>query len=152
MKIFDIYRWALPSRSALQQGLGEQMAQQLNSFYKSLQNDSTIFLLIAVGFSLLCFIIYYWPYNNRPGRHYRWEKWMVFTWIAFGLTWAASLIFGASIKAPSPQVWWRVMGILSVVNAFYASVLYVTFSFILSQFPSRWTKTNANLFMKIRRR
>lgn len=128
------------------------MTQQLNTFYRSLQNDSAIFLLLAVLFALICFVIYYWPYNNRPGRHYRWQKWMVFLWISYGCTYAASLIVGASIHAPNPQIWWRVMPMLALVNAFYSAILYAVFSFIISQFPSRWTRTNANLFMKIRRR
>lgn len=128
------------------------MTQQLNTFYKALQNDALIFLLAAIFFALLFFIIYYWPYNNRPGRHYRWQKWMEFLWISFGCAFAASLIWGAFIHAPNPRIWRRVMLPLSLVNALYSAVLYWFFSAIISQLPSRWTKTNANLFMKIRRR
>ena len=152
MKLFDIYRWALPSRSSLQQGMGDQMTQQLNTFYKSVQNDSLFFLFTAVAFALIFFIIYYWPYNNRPGRHYRWQKWLIFLGISFACTFAVTLIIGASIHAPRPIIWVKVMFMLSLINSLYSALLYSVFSFILSQFPARWTKTNANLFMKIGRR
>lgn len=154
-KLFEIlYGWAVPGLSSVLAPYKEnvQMTNLVKTFYLKLQSFSLWFFLIAAVLSVLMFCIYYWPYNNKPGRHYRWQKWLIFLGISTGSVFLLTLCVGAIVKCPIYSLWWKTVATIACVNALYSLLIYVAFSFVLSQIPPTSTKTNAYLWMKIGRK
>lgn len=154
-KLFEIfYGWAVPGLSSVlaPYKANEQMTNLVKTFYLKLQSYSLLFILIAVILSVLMFAIYYWPYNSKPGRHYRWQKWLMFLGITAVCAFVITFCIGASIKCPISSLWWRSIATIAGVNALYVIVFYLFLSFVLCQMPPASTKTNAYLWMKIGRK
>lgn len=154
-KLFDIfYGWALPGLSSVISPYrqNEQMTSLIKTFYLKLQSNSLWFLLIAVIISVLMFVVYYWPYNNKPGRHYTSLKWLMFLGISVASAFVLTFCIGAFIKCPISLIWWRIIATVAGVNALYALSIYFILSLFICQISPTVTKTNAYLFMKIGRR
>lgn len=154
MKLFDVYGWALPKLPTVlnQYKDNPQITNLVKNYYAGLQSFALWFLLIAVVLSLILFFVYYWPYNNRPGRHYVWQKWFAFLGAVSGSVFLLTIIVCAFLRCPLPALWWQTALLTALVNTLYAVLLYLVCSFVLCQIPSTVSKTNAYPFMKIKRK
>lgn len=154
MKLFDLYGWALPNTAAILAPYkdNEQMTKLIKNFMTSLQSCALWFLLLAVILSIVLFAIYYWPYNNKPGRHYKCQKWASFAGVLACCMFVSTVVICAFLRCPIAALWWKTTLMIALINTLYSVLLYLLCSFILCQIPSSVSKTNAYLFMKIGRR
>ena len=154
MKLFDIYGWALPTQTELLAPYreNEQMTRLVKHYWLGLQSEALWFVIISVVLFAVLFVIYYWPFNNKPGRHYKWRYWCAFLGILSGCVFAFTLIVCAFIKCPVSGIWWKTSLMLALINTLYSLLLYTLSSFILCQIPPTVSKTNAYPFMKIKRK
>lgn len=130
MKTLDLYKWIAGTKSDFirpfqREDLEENpLLDQAKSFWDNLENTGLVIIAIFVVLGILSAVIYYGPYNNKPGRHYRPTHWLVFLFltfvITFGFTWGMEAIMvnpkldGASMLEMK----------IALGNAIYASGLF----------------------------
>lgn len=91
----------------------------------------TIFMLllfVIIGFSVA--YLYYGPYNNRPGRHYKLKYWLSFLFITFVSCCGITLFFETSLVSKHLDGSWILMIKIALANAVYASLIYIISSVI----------------------
>ena len=88
----------------------------------------TIAIFVVLGVALAA--IYYKPYNDKPGRHYRPTHWLLFMVVAFVLT--LLVTWGFEYIAVKPVLKGALMLEFKVAlgNAIYATGLYFLTSLV----------------------
>lgn len=126
-----------------------ELKNQADALWRHLDDLSEPALFISITIGVLAALIYYGPFNNRPGRHYLIRYWIVFAAIMF-------CVIGLAICGLE---YWQVKtnlktGILPlyIKCAFCCSIwgllAYLVTSLIQCNFFGRYT--NAYKFLKIK--
>lgn len=132
MKLLDLYEWIAGNMSDFTRPFreNENLATQAKNFWRDLENASVGFIFIAALVAILAAVIYYIPFNNKPGRHYRPLYWFLF-WcatllISFGLTFGYEYIFC------EPKLNGALLLELKIAfgNAIYSILLYLIISIV----------------------
>ncbi len=148
MKLLQLYKWIAGGMTDFTRQFqdNENLFKQAQSFWNKLESVSIWIVIICIGLSILLAVIYYQPYNNIAGRHYKpthWVGFLLLTFIAtFGFTW----LFEYIAAAPKLQGSLLLEMKIALCNAIYASGLYFVLSFIWC-----WClPTNAYRFLKFK--
>ncbi len=150
MKLLEslLYKWAVGTQSDFIQRFqeNENLYQQARNFWKDLDNLSLLLLLTFVVVGLAVALWFYYPFNNRPGRHYRPKYWWFFFigagvasfLITLGLEY--SLVSPLKMAGATTLVWE-----IAAANLIWVWVVYVVASIIICNVPF---KTNAYRWFK----
>lgn len=149
MKLLSFYEWLAGSENDFLQQFqnNENLYVQAQTFWSQLDGTMVFIFGAMVVIGLLGVSIYYGPYNNVPGRHYKVRHWLLFLGITFGLTLIVSggiehLICEPELDGAS-ALEWRV----ALANALYAGIFYCIVSLIWCNF----LPTNAYRWLKLRK-
>jgi len=130
MKLLKLYSWIAGSLADFTKPFRENEAlyKQARAFWAKLENYSIVIFLICLvlGIALAC--IYYKPYNNSPGRHYKLNHWVVFLLITFVLTFLVTLGFEYFTVPPKIADSFGLEAKIALGNAIYASFVYFIIS------------------------
>lgn len=140
-----LYGWLYPvSHAKFINGLPEESQARGAAFWNSLSPCESGLFITFILLGIAAAIIYFKPFNNKPGRHYRGRWWWFFAAIAFFGTLLVSYILCGIILKDARNLGQSLsfQHFLSWGNAFYAFVLYFIISFIWWN----WGKTNAYRF------
>lgn len=132
MKPLDLYEWIAGSMSNFTRLFQENEAlfNQAKSFWRHLDGSMMFVIAIFIVLGIALAAIYYKPYNDKPGRHYRPTHWLIFLAITFVLAFAVT--WGIEYIAVKPVLKGAVMLEMKIAlgNAIYASVLYFVTSVV----------------------
>lgn len=148
MKLLSFYKWFAGSMTDFvnQFRNNEALYNQARAYWNKMESSAAFIILIFLGLGILLSVIYYQPYNNRPGRHYTLNHWLIFLAItfvlAFFVTWGFEYIVAPPKLAGSTMLQLKI----ALGNAIYASFLYIFISWIWCQFK---LPTNACRLIKI---
>lgn len=96
MKLLEtFYGWIAGTKSDFTRPFrdSETMLSQANKFWGTLES-STIFILLIFFFTgIIMASIYFGPYNNKPGRHYRPRYWFMFMLVTLIVAFVATIGF-----------------------------------------------------------
>ena len=149
MKIVDIYGWGLPKQADFLNHFknNETLYNQARALWSKLDACTVWFIVAFVVLALVFAIIYYGPYNNKPGRHYKVKHWFIWMLITAAVTFVVTLVMGL-IMVQSPLAA-RIGLILRIsgVNVLYSVGVYLIAAFLVCNAP--FLKTNAYRFLKI---
>lgn len=132
MKLLDFYEWFAGSMSNFTKPFQENEAlfNQAKAFWRNLESLTVvtliIFVILVIGFA----IYYYTRYNNRPGRHYKPERWLIFLAITFASTFLVTLGIEYFLVKPVLKGSLMLEVKIALCNAIYASVLYFVISVV----------------------
>ena len=132
MKLLDLYKWIAGSMSNFTKPFqqNEALFNQAKAFWRHLEGSTmvTIFIFIVLGIVLAA--LYYKPYNDKPGRHYKPTHWLIFLAVTFGLTFLFT--WGFEYIAVKPVLKGALMLEMKIAlgNAIYASILYIVTSVV----------------------
>lgn len=147
MKLLNFYKWIAGSMNDFTKPFRENEAlyNQARSFWRHLENSSSIIITIFVVMGIAFAIWYYSAYNNKPGRHYRPKYWLKFLAYVFFAT--LLLTWGFEFISVKPRLDGASMVQIKIAlgNAIYASGLYLLISVIWCNF----FPTNACRIFKI---
>ena len=95
MKLLKLYQWIAGKMTDFisQFQNNDSLYQQAKAFWNNLEDITIIILIIAVVIGILFAVIYYKPYNNKPGRHYTPKHWIFFLVITFVMAFLLTLGF-----------------------------------------------------------
>ena len=72
MSAIDFYGWGLPSKAAhINSFTHDHLRNLANKLWQMIDSGALFFIMIFVVVALLGAILYYYPYNNKAGRHYK---------------------------------------------------------------------------------
>lgn len=149
MKIVDIYGWGLPKQADFLNHFknNEMLYNQARALWSKLDACTVWFIVAFVVLALVFAIIYYGPYNNKPGRHYKVKHWLIWMGITAVVTFIITFVIGL-IMVNSPLV--ARIGLIirvSSVNVLCSIGTYFIVSLLICNAP--FLKTNAYRFLKI---
>lgn len=132
MKLLNFYEWIAGSMSSFTKPFQESDAlfDQAKAFWRHLEGSTMITIAIFVVLGILLAVIYYKPYNDKPGRHYRPTHWLLFLIVTFVLT--LLVTWGYEYVAVKPVLYGALMLEFKVAlgNAIYATALYFVTSLV----------------------
>lgn len=144
MKLIDLYTPFIGKRSDFLKPFeeNEDLQQLARQYWNHLDNQAIRFFLAMLAIAALGSYLYYGPFNNLPGRHYRMKYW----WMFFaGVVILTALATWLLVDSVSPQV--EGSGSmefrLSLANVLYGAVVY----FLLSCLWCKCLPTNAYRFI-----
>ena len=146
MKFLSFYKWIAGSMTDFvnQFKNNEALYNQARAYWSKLESSSSIIFIIFLVLGILMAVIYYQPYNNRPGRHYTPIHWIVFLAITFILTFFVTWGFEYIAVPPKLDGAAMLQVKIAICNALYASGLYV----VVSLFWCLFLPTNAYRLIK----
>lgn len=146
MKLLKLYQWIAGKMTDFisQFQNNDSLYQQARTFWGKLEGISTILLIIALMIGVLFAVIYYKPYNNKPGRHYTPKHWIIFLVITFVMAFLLTLGFEYIAVAPHLKGALLLETKIALGNGIYASALY----FIVSVLWCNALPTNAYRLFK----
>lgn len=108
----------------------ENLHKQADTFWNNLDGHTWITIMMFIVLGILMAIIYYKPYNNKPGRHYTPLHWMLFLGITAVLTFLLSYSVEYIVCKPSVPNANMLEFKIALGNTIYASLLYFISSII----------------------
>ena len=149
MKIVDLYGWGLPKQADFLNHFknNQTLYNQARALWSKLDSCTILFIVAFVVLALIFAIIYYGPYNNKPGRHYKVRHWFIWMLITAAVTFVVTLVLGlVMVKSPLAA---RIGLILRIsgLNVLYSIGVYLIAALLVCNAP--FLKTNAYRFLKI---
>lgn len=136
----------LPKKAKFLSGFAnDNLKSQADLVWRQLSGLSTWMILTAFVLGLLFACLYYKPYNESPGRHYRISKWAIWGIVSVVLTFIATLAFEylgikTNLRTGLTSLYW----LCALNNALYCAAVYFLTSVVWCNFG----KTNAYRFLK----
>lgn len=143
MAVNDLFLLPSKTKFVAQYATNESTRAQAEQLYNSINSSGLVFLLGAFVVALLFAFLYYYPFNNHPGRHYKlryWGGFMVMSAIMCGLV--VSGMIWAFVDTPLQglgSLYTRIIGVCIV----WCLLFYIVSSIIYQQ-----GKTNAYVWLK----
>ncbi|MBP5517601.1 MAG: hypothetical protein J6X91_02925 [Bacteroidales bacterium] len=149
MKIVDIYGWGLPKQADFLNHFknNNTLYNQARVLWSKLDACTVWFIITFIVIALLFAIIYYGPYNNKPGRHYKVKHWFLWMIISAAVTFIVTLVIGLIlVKSPLAA---RIGMILRIsgINILYSIGVFFIVALLVCNVS--FLKTNAYRFLKI---
>ena len=108
----------------------EALFNQAKAFWRHLEGSTMITISIFVVLGIALAAIYYMPYNDKPGRHYRPTHWLVFMVVTFVLTLLVTWGFEYIAVKPVLKGAFMLEFKVALGNAIYATGLYFLTSLV----------------------
>lgn len=132
MKGLDLYKWIAGSMNDFARPFQENEAlyNQAKSFWRHLESSSMVIIGIFLVLGISLSIMYYLPYNEKPGRHYHPIHWGYFLIGTFVMTLLVTLGFEYIAVEPKLSGAFMVESKIALGNAMYAAFLYILTSVV----------------------
>ena len=136
MKLLKLYQWITGTMADFTKPFQDNDAlyKQAQAFWKQLDVSSIIFVAIFLLLGIVMASIYYKPFNDKPGRHYKPKYWIYFLLTTFVLTLLVTLGCECAIAQPKLDGSFVLELKIAVANAIYSSFIYIFVSWIWCQF------------------
>lgn len=136
MKLFKLYEWITGTMADFTKPFqnNDDLYKQAQAFWKQLDVSSIIFVAIFLLLGIVMAGIYYKPFNDKPGRHYKPKYWIYFLLTTFVLTLLVTLGCECAIAQPKLDGSFILELKIAVANAIYSSFIYIFVSWIWCQF------------------
>ena len=149
MKAFDFYGWGLPSKGPYLNSFGENqhMRDLATKLWNMLESGALFYIMIFIIIAFLFAVVYYYPYNNRPQRHYKMRFWLL--WLGYTAlgTFIISMIAGFYLFDSPIRDTTNFIIRISLINTVYSVLMYLVFSIIICNL--NMPKTNAYRFFEL---
>ena len=149
MKIVDIYGWGLPKQADFLNHFKNKdtLYNQARALWSKLDASTVWFIVVFVVLALVFAFVYYGPYNNKPGRHYKVKHWLIWMIITAIFTFVVTFVIGLiMVKSPLAARYGLILRI-SGINVLYSIGVYFFAALIVCN--ASFLKTNAYRFLKI---
>lgn len=147
MKLKYLYYWIIGKKAAFVNSFGdnEQLRAQAQAFWKHLESGTWFYLIAFIVIAALFAYLYYKPYNNLPGRHFRPRHWVIFGVISLIVTFLVTLLLAYLMATPKLPGAFVIELKIAFANMIYAAGVYLlcSLAFCLSG------KTNAYIPFKL---
>lgn len=136
MKLLKLYEWITGTMADFTKPFqnNDDLYKQAQAFWKQLDVSSIIFVAIFLLLGIVMASIYYKPFNDKPGRHYKPKYWIYFLLTTFVLTLLVTLGCECAIAQPKLDGSFILELKIAVANAIYSSFIYIFVSWIWCQF------------------
>jgi len=136
MKLLKLYQWITGTMADFTKPFqnNDALYKQAQAFWKQLDVSSIIFVAIFLLLGIVMASIYYKPFNDKPGRHYKPKYWIYFLLTTFFLTLLVTLGCECAIAQPKLDGSFVLELKIAVANAIYSSFIYIFVSWIWCQF------------------
>ena len=146
MESLKLYKWLIGTKTKFANTFNtEEMQKNAKTFWNDLDGATTLVIIGFIAIAIVMAFIYYQPYNNKPGRHYRPRHWLCFLGVTFVVVLLASLGVESIFAKPSISGAFVLELKVAIGSAIYASLLY----FFVSVFWCNFLPTNAYRLFKI---
>lgn len=131
--ILTILTWFTSKKAYLAPYAEDEDVQKIaKKLWNSVDGNDWIPFVIMFVFTIAICWYYYFPFNNKPGRHYHPKYW---GWFGFGsivLTFFMTIgCFYFMAKSPGFNIMLLIKA--AVVNTLYAAMLYIGFSYFINK-------------------
>lgn len=136
MKLLKLYQWITGTMADFTKPFqnNDALYKQAQAFWKQLDVSSFFFVAIFLLLGIVMASIYYKPFNDKPGRHYKPKYWIYFLLTTFVLTLLVTLGCECAIAQPKLDGSFVLELKIAVANAIYSSFIYIFVSWIWCQF------------------
>lgn len=150
MKLLFFYQWLAGKMSDFTRPFQENEAlyNQARSFWNKLEGISIILVISFIVLGTAWAAIYYKPFNDKPGRHYKPKWWWIFMLITFVVTLVVTFL--VEYFAVSPKLSGAAMleFKIALANSIYAVGMYILASLVWCNFG---LPTNAYKLLSFKR-
>ena len=131
INLLSAITWIMSKKNYLATYAEDDSAKKAaTKLWDSISNgDIILFVMMLVITISLCFI-YFFPFNEKPGRHYHPKWWVCFYIATLILVFVSSLAvcWWCIAKNPGFDIWFLMK--VSAINMLYALLLYFAMSFV----------------------
>lgn len=126
MNLLTFYKIFTGSQSNFlkQYGSDESLRAQAQTYWSQLNGIMLFVFIIMLVIGIAGAYVYYKPFNNRPGRHYKPLYWGLGLVITFFVSGVLTLCLEYFLCAPTIKGSGTLVGMISLGNAIYSGVLY----------------------------
>lgn len=138
MKALDLYKWIAGSSNDFTRQFqnNEALYNQARSFWKTLENSSSIIICIFILIGIFMAYWYYKPFNNKPHRHYKPKFWLMFMFSSAVSSLIVTLLATYLMAEPRLNGAFLLEFKIAVGNLIYTAVVYFIISVIWCNFGS----------------
>lgn len=139
--MFDIHTWAAGTLSDFARPFKENevLYNQARAFWHTLEGCSLGLTIVSVLIAFGLAWLYYIPFNNQPGRHYKPSYWGRFFVATFLVTFVFSIFLEIIMAGHRLDGAIRAELMIAGINSLYALLFYLLASFLFC----KCSKTNA---------
>lgn len=147
MKLLELYRWFIGTVSDFSKPFreNEELLNEARKFWRNLEANSWIIVLLFVVIGILMAVTYYTYWNNKPGRHYKPKDWIIYLVATFIICFLLTLGIVYFLCPPNLSGSFPLELKLALCNALYSIGVYLIVSFVWCN----WLPTNAYRIFKI---
>lgn len=126
MKPLSFYEWITGSMSDFTRPFQENEAlyNQAKAFWRHLDSATGLTIAIFIVIGIVMAVIYYKPYNEKPGRRYKPTHWLIFLVATFLLTLLVTGLYEYIAVKPTLNGAGMLEFKVALGNALYSAVLY----------------------------
>lgn len=150
MKLKYLYGWWVGKKATFVNSFddNEQLRAQAETFWKNLEGGTLFYIIAFIAVAALLAYLYFKPFNEMPGRHFRPRYWGIFGLIAMAVSFGLTLLI-AYLSAPhSPKGYLHIELMLSLANMVYTGLTYFIVMSLLF-WNNVFGKTNAYKLIKL---
>lgn len=146
MRLIGLYEWIAGSQHDFTRQFqnNENLFHQAQSFWNNLNGTIWYIIIVWIAIGILGAYLYFGPYNNTQGRHYKLTHWLMFIVLTVISTIAVVLILELLIVGTPLKGTLNVETMVSLGSGLYALGVFLLASFIWCG----WGTTNAYRFLK----
>lgn len=136
MKLLWFYKWITGTMSDFAKPFqgNDALYNQARLFWGHLESLSTITVAIFFMLGIAMTIIYYKPFNEIPGRHYKPKYWIWFLIGTIVLSFVTTLGFEYIAVTPKLNGAFVLELKIAIANALYSGAVYLLTSWLWCQF------------------
>lgn len=148
MKLLNLYSWIAGTRNNFIKQFqdNDQLFNKAKDFWDKLDGLTLIVVIAMFSIAIGMAAYYYTYYNNRPGRHYKPMKWLIFLGMTFIVTLLVSLCLEYILCKPELTGSMTLEIMVALGNSIYAIVVYLITSLVWC----RYLPTNAYRLLKFK--
>lgn len=149
MRGLELYEWIAGSKHDFIKNFegNDPLYKRAGVFWELLESYALFIICTFVILGILFAFLYYGPFNNKPGRHYRPRWWAGFLGITFAATLIVTLIIGL-LANPELSGSGVLIFKIALGNALYAMFVY----FLTSVVWCNLIPTNAYPIFKFKKK
>lgn len=133
LKLLNILTWYTSKKAYLAPYTEDEAAKKAaTKLWNAIDNSN---LILVIGMILLTIFIgwgYFYPFNQRPGRHYHPKYWGIWGGIATVLTFFSTFIV-CYFNAKNPSFDYALLAKVSAINALYSIPVYLIITLTINK-------------------
>ncbi len=149
MKNLFLYKWLVGTQSEFTKPFqdNENLFNQAKAFWHQLEGIAWLELSVGVVIGILGALLYFGPFNDLPGRHYKVRFWVEGMVISAAVSLIVSLTIAYFLAQPNISGAFKLESHIAFGNLIYAALSY----FIVSLICWNYGSTNAYRLITFRK-